>query len=70
MKREDQAEQMEEEVEALEDHSEAVGEDIDEARRDLEQKEEDTNVPGMQAPEEEGERTGLDSASDEEEEKR
>ena len=70
MKHEDEAERPEEQAEKLEDHSETVGDHIDEARRDLEQKEEDTNVPGVQAPEkEEGDRAGLDSAFDQEEDK-
>ena len=70
MKHEEPAEQMEEQAEKLEDHSEAVGDHIDEARRDLEQKEEDAQVPGVHAPEkEEGDRAGLDSAFDQEEDK-
>jgi nitrogenase molybdenum-iron protein alpha/beta subunit len=71
MEHEDRAEQAEEQVEKLEDHSETVGDHIDEARRDLEQKEADTNVPGVQAPEEEeeGDRAGLDTAFDQEEDK-
>ena len=70
MKHDERAEQMEDQAEKLEDHSEAVGDHIDEARRDLEEKEQDTNVPGVQAPEkEEGDRPGLDSAFDQEEDK-
>ena len=70
MEHEERAEQIEEQAEKLDDHSETVGDHIDEARRDLEQKEQDTNVPGVQAPEkEEGDRTGLDSAFDQEEDK-
>ena len=70
MTKEEPADRMEEEAEKLEDHSEAVGEHIDEARRDLEQKEEDAQVPGVQAPEkEEGDRAGLDTAFDQEEDK-
>ncbi len=70
MKNEEPAERMEEEAEKLEDHSDAVGDHIDEARRDLEQKKGDTNVPGVQAPEEEeGDRAGADTAFDQEEDK-
>ena len=70
MKHDEPAERMEEDAEKLEEHSEAVGEHIDEARRDLEQKEQDPQVPGVQAPEkEEGERPGLDTAFDTEEDK-
>ena len=70
MEHEDRAEQAEEQVEKLEDHSETVGDHIEEARRDLDQKEGDTNVPGVQAPEkEEGDRAGADTAFDKEENK-
>ena len=70
MKQEESAERMEEDAEKLEDQSETVGDHIDEARRDLEQKEQDTNVPGVQAPEkEEGDRAGADTAFDQEEDK-
>ncbi len=70
MKHDEPAERMEQDAEKLEEHSEAVGRHIDEAERDLEQKEQDTRVPGLHAPEkEEGERAGLDSAFDTEEDK-
>ncbi len=70
MKHEEPTERMEEEAEKLEDASDAVGRHIDEAQRDLEQKEADTQVPGLHAPEkEEGERAGADTSFDQEEDK-
>ena len=70
MEHEERAEQMDEQAEKLEDHSDTVDDRIDEARRDLEQKEQDRNVPGVQAPEkEEGDRAGADTAFDQEEDK-
>ena len=70
MKHEEPAERMEQDAEKLEDASDAVSRHIDEAQHDLEQKEQDVQVPGLHAPEEEeGERAGLDSAFDEEEDK-